>query len=73
MMNKKGFAVTPREMIIIFIAIIFGIGFWFIESSVKDIFNLNGFTPYQTLGIGIAILLAVLFIVKFKIYYMVLG
>ena len=73
-MNKKGFAIMPRELIFVGIGLLFGLGSWFIFSSFKDfIIEKFGTSPVTNIIIGAVILLFVLFIVKYKPYKYVIG
>ena len=73
-MNKKAFAITTMELVRLLIVIIFGIGLWLIYSSIKDwIVETYSMTPLATAFTGLVIVLAVIFIVKYKPHKFVLG
>jgi len=63
MMNKKGFAILPLELIRLAVFLTFGIGLWLIYSGTKEYINLSG---KPAIIYGLIIVLAVIFFTKFK-------
>lgn len=73
MINKKAFAITPTELILMALTIIFAIGWWFVIMAVRTIImDTWNMSILGSLWVGVGIILAILFIVKFRVYKFVL-
>ena len=59
--------ITIKEIKLLSIVLLFYIGFWFVNSSLKEwVVNNWDLTPLHTLGIGLGILMIGLFLVKYR-------
>lgn len=66
-MNKKAFAITPLEVAKFLVAVLFGIGLWFIYSGVREwLLQTFEITLVGSIWTGFAIVGFVLFIVKYE-------
>jgi len=66
-MNKKAFAILPREIIGIAITALLGLGLWFIYAGIRDyVLETTQMSLLGTIWTGIFIIFVVLFLVKYK-------
>lgn len=66
-MNKRGFVITPREIIGLAIFLVFGVLVWFVYQGTFNYFSSQGYSDAGMIGIGVAGLLVLLLILKFKL------
>ncbi len=72
--GKGGFAITILELVRVGIVLIFGMGAWFLYSSLKNYIQEGyAFTNLQMAGIGLGIILIVLFFVRYKPHHFLIG
>lgn len=66
-MNKKGYAITIIEIIYISILLAFGVFTWFIYQGTFNYLSAKDFSNAKMISIGVAGILAMLFLFKLQI------